>query len=287
MVWQTIDALKAKLEANFASKLVTLSNSQKVAWRETLPADNQQTTIVLLHGISSGAASWLELALNMVQIKPNIRILAWDMPGYGNSSAIAKNNINIDDYAASLKQSLDELKVKNCILVGHSLGALIAAYAACNQLKDLTQKLVLLSPAGGYGGIDNLEQQNKVRNLRLNALQELGIEGLAANVDQRLASPFASDLARQWLRFNAQQMHEKGYMQAIELLCTSDLGINVGKFNLPIYVLVGADDEITKPESCANWAWQFNAEFEVIVNAGHALPVEQPLVMAQKIGNII
>lgn len=40
--------------------------------------------LTLLHGISSGAASWhKQMAL------PGYRVLAWDMPGYGESPMLA------------------------------------------------------------------------------------------------------------------------------------------------------------------------------------------------------
>lgn len=45
--------------------------------------------LMLLHGISSGAASWhKQMALN------GFRVLAWDMPGYGESPMLAVERAN-------------------------------------------------------------------------------------------------------------------------------------------------------------------------------------------------
>ena len=58
--------------------------------------------LMLLHGISSGAASWhKQMALN------GFRVLAWDMPGYGESPMLAVARANAGDYADALAAMLD------------------------------------------------------------------------------------------------------------------------------------------------------------------------------------
>src|SRR5256885_11891381 len=76
----------------------------------------------MLHGISSGAASWLDVAL---ELAPRARVLAWDAPGYGRSTPLAPDAPTGADYARVLEQSLQALGVRRCLLVGHSLGALM------------------------------------------------------------------------------------------------------------------------------------------------------------------
>ena len=71
--------------------------------------------LTLLHGISSGAASWhKQMAL------PGYRVLAWDMPGYGESPMLAAAPANAGDYADALARMLDRAGVEQTILVGHS-----------------------------------------------------------------------------------------------------------------------------------------------------------------------
>jgi pimeloyl-ACP methyl ester carboxylesterase len=79
------------------------------------------TPLTLLHGISSGAASWhKQMAL------PGYRVLAWDMPGYGESPMLAAAPADAGDYADALARMLDRAGVEQTVLVGHSLGALVA-----------------------------------------------------------------------------------------------------------------------------------------------------------------
>ncbi|VFS74520.1 Non-heme chloroperoxidase [Raoultella planticola] len=78
------------------------------------------TPLVLLHGISSGAASWhKQMALS------GYRVLAWDMPGYGESPMLPVAQANAGDYADALARMLDHAGVEQAVVVGHSLGALV------------------------------------------------------------------------------------------------------------------------------------------------------------------
>jgi len=192
------------------------------------------------------------------------------------------------DYAQVLRESLARLGVKRCVLVGHSLGALIAAdFAAAGASSDGIPHLVLLSPAGGYGAPALAEQRQRVRQQRLAALQEKGVAGLAAAIDQRLAAPATSEVLRQWLRFNTARMQPGGYAQAVALLCAGDLGRAVGGLSMPVHVWVGEHDIVTPPGACAVWAQKLAAQYEVIAAAGHAVPVEQAGVIAQKLADLV
>jgi len=79
-------------------------------------------TLVLLHGISSGSGSWVKQLQNL---SPYFHVIAWDAPGYGKSDELTTKQPTAQDYANRLKEMLDALALKDIVLVGHSLGALI------------------------------------------------------------------------------------------------------------------------------------------------------------------
>src|SRR5690606_24690024 len=103
------------------------------------------------------------------------------------------------DYAARLSALLDALEAPSCVLVGHSLGAITAAAAARTDAR--IRRLVLISPARGYGAPSREEARRKVRAERLAALKALGIVGMAAQRSGRLVADSASAQARQWVRW--------------------------------------------------------------------------------------
>lgn len=241
------------LQQRFPERLVQLADGAQLAIREC----GQGPVVVLLHGIGSGSASWLHCAQRLAA---GNRVIAWDAPGYGLSTPLPPARPKACDYAACLELLLDALGVESCLLVGHSLGALMAtAYAA------------------GIGAA-------RVRRQRLENLERFGIDGMASERTARLLGRNPSEEALAWVRWNMARLNPEGYRQAVELLCGDDL-LGNGQPAAPCEVHCGEDDGITTPESCGAIARQLGASFSSIPGAGHASPIEQPEVVAGRIGH--
>lgn len=265
-----------RLQQQFPERLVALADGP-LSVRES--GDTQAPTLVCLHGIGSGAASWLGVAQTLA---PQARLIAWDAPGYGRSAPLANAVPRASDYAARLAQLLQALDLRRCVLVGHSLGALVASAAASRAagLHDRIARLVLISPARGYGAAGREAQAHSVRTQRLDALAQGGIAAMAGQRADRLLSDGASPTDRQWVRWNMARLHEAGYRQAVELLCGDDLCAYLPPA-MPVRVLCGAQDVVTPPAACHEVAAACGATLEELPNAGHACYVEQPEAVAR------
>lgn len=272
----------ALMEREFPQTVVVLPNGAQVSVRQR-GERGRGPSVVLLHGISSGAASWLHVAM---ALESSAHVLAWDAPGYGDSTPLAAPAPTAQDYAAQLHGLLQTLQIQHCILVGHSLGALMGAAYARGLGADTVVRLVLISPAGGYGAPEKTETREKVRSQRQEALQTLGVPGIAQRIDQRLLSPAAGEDARQWIRWNTARLHPGGYLQAVELLCQSDLGAGM-PLTMPAEVHCGDADVVTTPDASAAWAQKLSAPFHSIPHAGHASPTEQPVAVARLIARAV
>lgn len=271
-----------RLDARFPERSVALGTGVHVSVRECGAAQDGVLPLVCLHGIGSGAASWLELALLLA---PRTRVVAWDAPGYGASSPLPMDAPRGGDYALRLHELLEALGVARCVLVGHSLGALMAAPAVCSA-PERYAALALISPAGGYGAAARAEARRSVRVQRLQTLADLGIAGMAAQRSARLVSRNASPLARAWVHWNMTRLHERGYRQAIELLCTSDL-LACLPAPLPVHVACGVLDVVTPPQACGEVAEAAGVALYPIADAGHASYVEQPAAVAQWLAGVL
>ena len=269
------------LETRFVESTVRLPSGNLVAVRqcdaESAAAD--APTFVLLHGIGSRAASWLHCAL---ALQASGRVIAWDAPGYGRSTPLAAASPSADDYAERLQQCLLALGVDRCVLVGHSLGALMAAAYAKALGAMAVSYLLLVSPAGGYGAADKAAERVRIRQRRHDDLQRLGIDAMSKAAPDRMLSTAADAAARAWVEWNAARLNLSGYLQAVELLCHADLACSIG-LRLPVQVLCGDADTVTPPAVCRRWAEAFAAPFVSIEAAGHAAPVEQPFALARAI----
>ena len=201
-VFRVADAL-AVLGAAFAERTIAINaQGDRIGYRQW---GERGPLVVLLHGISSSAASWLPCARVLSQ---TMRVLAWDAPGYGNSTPLEQAEPRAADYALRLRAWLSALQVKPDVIVGHSLGALMAsAYVAEAPAAMQPNSLLLLNPAQGYGQPGQEEKSRTVQAQRLATLDKLGIDGMAESRHAHLLRPDASDEERAWVRWNMARLN--------------------------------------------------------------------------------
>ena len=272
----TVELQQTLMEQCFPASTVLLPSGAQVVVRQCGQRSGKPS-IVLLHGISSGAPSWLHPALLLAE---HHHVLAWDAPGYGDSTPLPEAAPSAEAYAQRLDELLQAQGIASCVLVGHSLGALMGCAYAATLGKQVVRRLVLVSPAGGYGAADAADKREQVRDERRGALRTLGVDGIAQRIPLRLLSGSASAADRAWVQWNAARLHAKGYLQAVELLCNADLGANP-QLEMPVEVHCGDADVVTPPAQCAAWAEKLGAPFFLIADAGHASPVQQPAALAR------
>ena len=264
-----------RLEQLFPARQVAVGGGNVVSVREL--GDAQKPTLVCLHGIGSGSASWLEAA---ALLSARYRVVAWDAPGYGESTPLPAAAPSPRDYAERVLALLDALQVQRCVLVGHSLGAIMAAAAYRLDSAGRFAAMVLISPAQGYGAAGREEQRAKVRAQRMASLNDTGIAGMAATRSVRLVSAHASDRAKAWVHWNMARLHADGYRQAIELLCGGDLVSDLPAGQGKVFVACGALDDVTPPAACEQVAARVRTSLHLFPNAGHACYVEHPDTVA-------
>jgi len=101
-------------------------------------------TVVLFHG-NNFAGFYFGSTIDAIR-KAGFRVIAPDQIGYGRSS---KPIIpyNFHDMARNSRLILDSLKIDKAMIVGHSMGGMLAARFA-TQYPGVTERLVLYNPIG-------------------------------------------------------------------------------------------------------------------------------------------
>lgn len=230
--------------------------------------------LVLLHGIGSAAASF---RCQLDALSARFRVVAWDAPGYGASTALAVEHPDASDYAAALDGWLGAIGVDRCHLVGQSLGTLIAARFAAEQPRRVLS-LTLASIARGHGRLPPPERE-RLLSQRLDDLVQLGPQGMAEKRGPRLLGPEATETMGRMVIEIMARIPAEGYAQAARMLSTADITADLARLPAgpPIQIIVGQADVITPPAGNLEIAAAFPAaSVRVMPGAGHALYLEKP-----------
>jgi pimeloyl-ACP methyl ester carboxylesterase len=100
--------------------------------------------LVLVHGFTGSKENWLESARYLT---PHFRVIAPDLPGWGESERRAGEDYTPSDQARRLAEILDALAIPRATIVGHSMGGHIAGLFAV-RYPGRVENLVLVDSAG-------------------------------------------------------------------------------------------------------------------------------------------
>ena len=243
--------------------------------------DPDDLPLVALHGIGSTMDSWAEVARHL----EGHYVLAWSMPGYGQSAPLSRDWPDAEDYAKALTGWLDSLDIRRFRLIGHSLGALIAARTAVLR-PDQVEVMILASPAIGHG-IAPPCLSNPVQE-RLATFHAEGPHAFAAKRAPRLLHDPRGD-ALEKVTQQMAQLTDPGHTQAGRLLSGGALLNDMVRLCVPTDIIVGANDIITPPknaQACHNACpGRYRGGYAELPGVGHALAAEVPAGFAAAIRN--
>lgn len=236
-----------------------------LTWREA----GHGPALVLLHGIGSGALSWVG---QLEAFAHDYRVLAWDAPGYGASAPLSLPQPLAIDYVHVLQAWLGRLGVDEVILVGHSLGAMVAAACAARAGALHVRGLILANPARGYGRCDAMTRAAKWRE-RVDAIAD-GAERMASRRAVRLVAPQTSAEVREAVRLHMAHVTPVGYAQAAHMLAYDDLLAHLDGVHAPVTVFGGELDQVTPAAACAELAHDIGAPYVQFAGVAHASYLE-------------
>ncbi|MDB5162721.1 MAG: hypothetical protein JWO54_40 [Candidatus Saccharibacteria bacterium] len=110
---------------------------------EFLSPKKPKETIILIHGIGNSAKAWEEL---IPLLPKDVRVLGIDLLGFGESPKPSWAIYDAKTQARSVGATLFKLRLlKQPIIVGHSLGSLVAVEVA-KRYPFIAKQLILCSP---------------------------------------------------------------------------------------------------------------------------------------------
>jgi len=119
----------------------------RMAYLDVPPADGKGNgqVVLLLHGKNFNSSDWETTIASLT--RAGFRCIAPDQIGFGRSSKPAAYQFSFAQLSANTRSLLASLGVARTIVVGHSMGGMLAGHYAV-AYPGATEKLVMVNPIG-------------------------------------------------------------------------------------------------------------------------------------------
>ena len=227
---------------------------------------------LLLHGFGSNALSWSGLIASLEA--QGEQVSALDLPGHGDNPEEASQLDDLIDYVLTYLRSLSG----KVYLVGHSLGAFVAAKAA-SRIPNIVSEVMLIAPAGCgpeinadfLRGLSSVKDIDQLRGL----LKRLGPN--AADFPDTVVNAMLQELSRGRLRALADQLLD-GSSSCLDILpALAEI-----KDRMPVSVAIGIQDQIIPKDHLFRLPPHVRIH---ILNAGHVPQWDAPAEIAALLQN--
>ncbi|WP_333597388.1 alpha/beta hydrolase [Chryseobacterium flavum] len=143
-----LDPLLSEYQYPFEVHFINLksqSNTLKMAYMDVKPQKPNGKVIMLLHGKNFNGAYWERTAKDLSA--KGFRVIIPDQIGFGKSSKPHSYQFSFSQLAENTRAILDELNIEKTIVLGHSMGGMVAVRFTL-LYPEKVQKLILENPIG-------------------------------------------------------------------------------------------------------------------------------------------
>jgi pimeloyl-ACP methyl ester carboxylesterase len=229
--------------------------------------------LVFLHYFGGSSRTW-SYVLN--ELNGQFRCIAIDLCGFGDSPSSCKG-LSVSDNAQSVFDVITILKLKKYVLIGHSMGGKIALLLASHKPFGL-EKLVLIAPSPPTPEpTTDMEREQLLVSYNNRSLL---IKTINSITSQPLTNLNINSLVNDNLRAS-----ESSWKSWIEHGSQEDISFKMPCINIPVLVISGQDDKkLSSGYLYSEFVKYLRfVDFEEIKKAGHLLPIEAPLAIAELI----
>ncbi|SHJ49173.1 3-oxoadipate enol-lactonase [Palleronia salina] len=246
-----------------------------VHYEDTGKADGP--AIVFANSLGTDMRLWDAILPMMPQ---GARIIRYDKRGHGLSDC-PKMPYTMGQLVTDLERLLDHLEVRDCLLVGLSIGGMIAQGLAVKR-PDQVRAMVLSNTAAKIG-------TREIWQDRIDTLKMGGVEALADAVMQRWFSDAfrATPEVMKW-RHLLTRTPADGYGGCSAAISHTDFYTPTASLRLPTLGIAGSEDDSTPPDLVRETVGLIpGSQFHLIRGAGHLPCVEKPEEYARVLNDFI
>jgi pimeloyl-ACP methyl ester carboxylesterase len=260
-------------------RLVALPGGDSLQVREDGPTS--APTIVLLHGFA-GSLHWWDNLVPLLAAR--YHVVRFDLLGHGGSSK-PSSGYSMEHQAQLIDEALHLIGVRRALIVGHSMGGLVAtALATRDRALAAGVALVDSPPTASSGKLPFTARLGFVPVLG-QALRSVVItNGMVSEALQSAFAPgypvphrFVSDFwDMTYTSYTASDSADKAYLER------QPLAPRLTALGLPVLGIYGREDRIVSPTAMReDYAQIPGVQIVAIAHAGHSPMVEKPYATAQ------
>jgi pimeloyl-ACP methyl ester carboxylesterase len=235
--------------------------------------------VILLHGFPFNNHLWDDFIPLLTGCG---KIYQPDLPGLGKSE-IPGDYFSIDDVAEALVQWAETEAIKNCIIVGHSLGGYVAL-AMARKKPSLCQGLVLFHSTA----LADSDEKKESRSKAVTFVQQNGVEKFTSNFIEPLFIERNNPAIPRVRKIATQASAQAVIAYTLAMRDRKSHEPFLKEFSRPILFLAGEGDQGIPINSIRQQATLCQkAEVHSLIQSAHMGMFEQPIESAQVIGDFI
>ena len=247
---------------------VEIGVEQKIHYHE----EGVGPVVIFLHGSGGGASGYSNFKHNFpVFAEAGYRVIALDLLGFGLSSKPDVAMYDLDFFIESTKRFIDALGLKNCTLLGNSLGGAVALGYALAHPTDV-DRLILMAP-GGIESIETYLEMPGIANMfNVYKAGKSGTEAMREVMRLQLFNPelLTEDIINERAPIAATQTQA-----ARSVMKVPDMTLELKDLQCPVFGFWGVNDQFTPVGGAMKIVQNApNARFTLVNQCGHWVHVE-------------
>jgi len=194
--------------------------------------------VVFLHG---WLGSWRYWFPTMERVAENFRTYSFDFWGFGESRRKSTYE-SIQNYSDQVIRFLDELGIDRCLLVGHSMGGMVAVKTAINHPKRISRVAAVGAPIVG----DSLSWLLKLIDRPIMADAFARVPWFRRYMFHRFLGE-TTDPAVEEILDDSVKSSSTTLRNAVGSMWRTDLRPELSRLSVPTLIVLGGRDEIVQP----------------------------------------
>jgi len=280
--------IRARFDKAWSRADVTLSSSYEVWDRASRPktialptgvtleyverGDRAGTPIVFLHGLTD---SWRSFELMLPELPPSVRALVISQRGHGNSSR-PDAGYTFKHFADDVRAFLDAMDIPSAVIVGHSMGGLVAQRFAIDH-PSRTIGIVILGSSPAMGQNDVVRALVQAVSVMNDPIDPKFVREFQEGTIARPVPPGLVDMAVA----ESLKVPARVWRAAFEETLEADFTARLGRISAPTLIIWGEKDSVVTKAEVENLHRGIpQSRLIVYKDAGHASHWEAPAQVA-------